>query len=354
MKHLFLLLIVLSLTTPGKAQNIVSSLKDKTGTLWFTVSGRGVFRYDGKTFVNFTKENYSQDVQLSACIYEDQAGLLWFTTDKGLCYYDGKSFTLFPIAIPPASAVSEDQYRFLLNSPVRVWKMMQDKNKDYWFLSVEHGVYHYSHKLRDSLGHEKAFTSFVFDEVPNCILETKKGELFVGSWAQNGVYRFEGTYRNGAPVGAFKKMQGFSDGMIACMLEDKAGNIWVGTRNFGIDRYDGRTITNFGKKDGLTVPTAYTVLEDTKGNIWVGGDLTRKIDRGDVFLFNGSSFTNVTANAEQTKMEGFLFDVKSLTEDNSGNIWIGAGNGFLLRYNPSAANSPGGKAFIDFSGQILD
>jgi ligand-binding sensor domain-containing protein len=35
-------------------------------------------------------------------------------------------------------------------------------------------------------------------------------------------------------------------------LEDRAGNIWVGTRNTSLFRYDGKTFTNYTEKDEKT------------------------------------------------------------------------------------------------------
>ena len=37
--------------------NVGCELQDKTGNLWFCTSGEGVYRYDGKSFTNFTTKD---------------------------------------------------------------------------------------------------------------------------------------------------------------------------------------------------------------------------------------------------------------------------------------------------------
>ena len=349
MKKIYVLLSVLIFVISYKGQqNIVSGLKDKTGNLWFTVSDRGVYHYDGKSFVNFTKESYNLKINVSSCIYEDKTGNLWFNTNKGLCHYDGKKFTEFKIPFPPISIVGAEKYSILLRSSIQVTDILQDKNGNFWFLTMNHGVYRYDGSLSDSVGYEKSFTNFLVDETPNCILESKNGDIYIGSWRGGGVY----CYSPSATLTASKKnevgftnLKGFHDGMIACFIEDKAGNIWVGTRNSAVDRYDGKSVTNFSQKDGLITNNCINfILEDSKGNIWLGSDVREKLKRGDAFCYDGKSFTNITANAGRTMVEGFVFGVKSIVEDKVGNIWIGSTDGLLLCYD--------GKNIIDFSEKV--
>src|SRR6478735_6598312 len=98
------LLSVVFFAIACNGQNIVTSLKDRAGNLWFTVAERGVYRYDGNSFVNFTKESRKFNLEVSAFIYADNSGNLWFNTSEGLCYYNarlndsvgqGKEFTEF-------------------------------------------------------------------------------------------------------------------------------------------------------------------------------------------------------------------------------------------------------------------
>jgi ligand-binding sensor domain-containing protein len=40
-----------------KGHNVNSSLEDKAGNLWFGTSGDGIYKYDGKSFTQFTTSN---------------------------------------------------------------------------------------------------------------------------------------------------------------------------------------------------------------------------------------------------------------------------------------------------------
>ena len=67
-------------------------MQDKNGNIWFS-NWNGTYRYDGKSFKSFTK-NDGLSGDMVARIIEDQKGNLWFGGD-GLSRYDGKSFTNF-------------------------------------------------------------------------------------------------------------------------------------------------------------------------------------------------------------------------------------------------------------------
>ncbi|MBK6355064.1 MAG: hypothetical protein IPF46_17155 [Saprospiraceae bacterium] len=304
------------------ASDIVSAaLKDKIGNIWFAALGRGVYRYDRKYFTNFTEKDglSSNDV---SCIYEDNIGKLWFGTNVGVCYYDGKIFIDFPIAITDSSTAHslKDYYS---QFPKQVGSILQDKSGNYWFITLNNGVYHYD---------GKTFTNFLSHEVLVCILEDKAGNIWVGSWAHGGVYRYDGKL--------FTHFNGLSDDMIKCILEDKNGDIWFGTRNHGVDHYDGKVITNFSKKDGLGNNDVSCIFEDKNGNIWFGSDFTGV----GICSYNGKSFNNVTAKEILTDKEGWLYSVMTIAQDNDGQLWFGSRGGFIFRYD--------GKSFTDFSEKV--
>ena len=74
--------------------NVGCELQDKAGNLWFSTSGEGVYRYEGKSFTNFTTKDGLNDNDVSAII-EDKAGNILFGTNAGICKYDGGKFSKF-------------------------------------------------------------------------------------------------------------------------------------------------------------------------------------------------------------------------------------------------------------------
>jgi ligand-binding sensor domain-containing protein len=298
---------------------VSNALKDKTGNLWFAASGRGVYRYDGKSFTHFTEKDGLSGNDVS-CIYEDKKGKLWFASNDGVCYYNGKTFTDFTIAAADNNNVSQ--------SLKQVAGILQDKKGNFWFVTLNHGVYHYD---------GKTITNFLPYQTLLCILEDKNGIIWVGSWSHGGVYRYDGK--------SFTHFNGLSDDMVKCMLEDKAGNIWIGTRDHGVDRYDGKSISNFSENDGLCNNDVSCIFEDNNGNIWFGSDFTEGgIKRGDACCYNGKTFKNVTENEILTEKRGLQYTVMTIVEDDKRNLLFGSRGGLLFRFD--------GKSFTDFSGQF--
>src|SRR4051812_18718400 len=63
--------------------NVHCGLQDKVGNLWFGTTGEGVYRYDGKSFTNFTAKDGLGNNNIW-CILEDKTGDIWFGTRSGI------------------------------------------------------------------------------------------------------------------------------------------------------------------------------------------------------------------------------------------------------------------------------
>ncbi len=69
----------------------------KNGDYWFGSDDRGVYRYDGREFVNFsTKDGLCSDRIRGG--QEDTTGNIYFTTYEGISKFDGKSFTTLSVS----------------------------------------------------------------------------------------------------------------------------------------------------------------------------------------------------------------------------------------------------------------
>ena len=88
----------------------------------------------------------------------------------------------------------------------------------------------------------------------------------------------------------FTDVAGLSSANVSPICEDKAGNIWIASMNFGVYRYDGNKLVLFNETDRkeLTVNLCVqSILQDSKGTMWFGFS-------GGLFRLKGSSFANVT------------------------------------------------------------
>jgi ligand-binding sensor domain-containing protein len=68
---------------------------DNDGNIWLTTWDKGVYRYDGKYFTNYTVRAGVKDVNLVS-MYKDRRGGLWLgTNENGVYKYNGKDFERF-------------------------------------------------------------------------------------------------------------------------------------------------------------------------------------------------------------------------------------------------------------------
>ena len=124
----------------------------------------------------------------------------------------------------------------------------------------------------------------------------------------------------------------FIDGQLCQHLrkifQDSKGNLWFGTNNYNIMRYDGQTLKYFTEADGLDSGRITGIVEDNEGNIWFGTykGLTK---------FDGKSFTTYTEEDGLKNNE-----IWSLIIDSKGMFWIGHNAG-ISRFD--------GKEFTSFS-----
>lgn len=117
--------------------------------------------------------------------------------------------------------------------------------------------------------------------------------------------------------------QGLSQGSVLCMLQDRKGLIWLGTRD-GLNRYDGYGFTCFrhnpGDSSSLAGNHVNSLAEDAHGNIWVA------TDRGlSCFLRELGIFRTYRLPPD------FLHDteVRRVVVDQQNEVWAGTARGLL-------------------------
>jgi ligand-binding sensor domain-containing protein len=350
-KHTYHLLVLLFVFITGNGQpkqkthgsdtasqiseNIHSIMQDKTGNYWFGTDGDGVCRYNGKSFTYFTVtdglcSNFVRTIQ------EDNTGNIWFGTRDGVCRYDGKSFITF--------TDKEDLSK--IGSLGNVWQNVHIPRSGLWFGTGD-GAYRYDGKsftfmplpiadadikLRQS---QPAFIQTAYSVY--CIFEDKTGNIWFGT-EQRGVCRFDG-----------KSFTWFTEkdldkAAVRCIYQDKTGDLWFVNNGAGVCRYDGKSVTNFTEEKGLgnkdfprtlkskigTLARVFTMTEDNAGNIWFG-----TVDAG-AWRYDSKSLTNFTNKDGITSNT-----IWTIYKDNAGDLWFGTGGGGVCKFD--------GRSFTNFT-----
>ena len=254
-------------------------LEDKPGNIWFGTDD-GLSRYDGKTIsrVTFTLTRpgglgpaTSQLDKISVwSILQDKNGIIWFGTSQDLYCFDGKSLSRF---LDNGNIVNSQSLELKW-----IQCLYEDPNGKIWMGSgpiAMEGVIQFDGKtVTGSKPNSDGWIRY--------IVEGKNGQIWFGGRSQgNFIYdgktfaKYTGKFRIGNP-----------------MLVDKAGNVWFNGEEQtstvksedGIWRYDGSTFKNFGSKEGLGKYSVWNMLEDKNGNIWIG---TRNCE---LYRYNGATF----------------------------------------------------------------
>ena len=213
----------------GLADNALHIYKDRAGNIWF-----GASRYDGKSFRNFTtKDGFpGNSIRL---LLEDKTGKLWFGAQgENMFVYDGKTFTVLK---------NKDGKAFN-----NVWSIIEDKKGNIWFGDVD-GLWRYDGRTFTKVSQRGAYA----------IIQDKKGNI----WTTGGVnypgsnvwalsrYDQKSLYNKKPKLTEIMSVEG--PGALCGILEANDGSIWFGALGSiisGVFRYDGKTITDFKRKDG--------------------------------------------------------------------------------------------------------
>ena len=316
-------------TQGATSGNLTCELQDRDGNLWFSTGGEGIYRFDGKSFTNFTSKDGLCD-NTTSTIIQDKSGNILIGTNAGICKYDGKIFNNY---------FETDT----LNN-LRITTLLEDRDGNIWFGAMNSGVYRYDGKnvINFLNNDDHPFNLDNHYQLIMDILQDRNGNIWFSSWNGGGVWRYDGkTFTNFLPsknyylsnedgrtitnpeqgtINNFPieentyslSQNSITDDMIFSISEDKDGNLWFATRRHGVCRYDGKSFTSFRENEAFVSYGIYSIHEDKKGNMWFS------TDKNGVFCYDGKTFRNYTT------ADGLVNNsVFSILEDKDGNLWFG-------------------------------
>lgn len=165
----------------------------------------------------------------------------------------------------------------------------------------------------------------------HCILQDSKGFLWFGT--EDGLNKYDGynftIFRHNE-----RDSNSISDNFIWTLCEDKNQNLWIGTSNGGLNKYDREKEIFVRYKHDPNDPISISqddvrkIFADSRGNLWIG------TNNGGLNLFNRSdeSFIKFKYSfADEYSISNN--SIRDIIEDDTGILWIGTNGGGLNKFN---------------------
>jgi len=328
--------------------------QDKNGNIWVATlnGGINILIPVNKNYLvrQLNSPQIPTDMLLTS--YADKQGNIWFGTyDKGLFYIKTPKVSekAFEIITPDFQMVKNES----------VWKIIQTEKNEIWFATGKSGVWRQ--------GNNKKVEQYSIENGLNSnqiltLLEDKNEQVWIGSNG-NGISLYSGDYfshynkedglpdaniqslaidslnqiwmatdggglvlMNTNPYGYELKNFGLKEGLPTSFLTSVAigraenQNVWIGTLNEGILKFNGKSFKQFSTKDGLNNNRVNCLHVDKYGILWIG-------TADGISRYDGNRFLNLSTENLKMTSEG----VNAIAEDGKGNLWFGTAGG-LVRY----------------------
>ncbi len=330
---------------------VYTIVQDKNHYVWLG-SPRGVWRFDGKTFRNFS-ENDGLASGSVRVLFIDKSENLWIGHEGGgITRYNGKIFEklLFPDSVIRSNITS----------------INQDNDQNLWITTESDGaiIVRNPQKTFDNPDFEHFLKGeSLGDQVFGSLLTSDGGLFFITNVGIRKYNKAGNSFESFLPDGLFTYFS------ISVMFQDSRGDIWFGAYNGGLSRMDHVTqkIEYYRTSEGLASNWITSITEDKWGNIWAGhwkdasnnGGIT-KIERSGTIkvynttnglhddhiwcivpdyegnmligttdqgldIFKGERFVSITTS------DGLVHNqVNAITESSTGDLWFGTNKGISV------------------------
>ena len=334
---------------------VTSLLRDRAGNLWVGTQG-GLSRFVEGTFYE-NKEPGGASYGIYT-LFEDREGNVWVGSEEGLARLTPKPFVTYTTQAGLTQNATTSVYAGGDGSIwIGTWGGGLDRLKD-----EKVSVYARSNGLssdfvvalmetRDSTlwagtayatgsattnyapGLNRIKAGQISDDKPVAVtigsvissfLEDRGGNVWIGS--HNGLFRISPDERSANPV-----LVGLTNRTVNALCESREGGLWIGTDD-GLWRWNGQRIEEPSMRARNFKSPVLSLYEDSDGTLWIG-----MFREGVGRLVNGNL---TTFSAEQ----GLAGDsIYAIMEDERHNLWFNSGKGiFRAEKNQFAEPMPGG------------
>ncbi len=299
----------------GLSQSSVFAItQDDSGFLWFGTRD-GLNKYDGYQFTTYHHTSEANSLisnDIRTLYFDKKMNTLWVGTTNGLCRFrpDYGDF------------INYKQLTEVYKNNLSIRTFFRD-SKDRLWVGTDNGLFLYKDATNTFIrfAAEKNNLNTLSGNDVKVIHETSNGTLWFGSGS--GLDTLEINDTDIFKFGNVPQSKEFPDRHMKALLEDEAGNFWIGTQNKGLFFWNRQTDeinvyeTNGNNPNSVSNNNVRAMTWGKEGIIWIGtfnglNRLTPNQNKMEYFFHNPSISTSLSHSS-----------VRALLMDDRNSLWVG-------------------------------
>lgn len=293
--------------------------QDKYGDIWLaTEKGLAKYKYEEDSFTTYTNKSYDQNSLVNDFVYtviEDKSGLIWAGTYSGVSVFDPNTKIEHYKNNPfDKNSLSENM----------VHGIYEDDDGHVWVGTKSSGLNIIDRDNGDIKQITEGQNEFNLSSNEIKVITGKGNKVWVGT--KNGVNEIN---KDDMTVKTYTEEDNLAGENIKSLLIDSKGYLWIGTPD-GLSILNTKDntikdITYVLSKNNIDDTYIQDIYEDKNGIYWVGTFLGGGLIKIDPFSKTIHTYKSNDDTNEKNNVN--MNSIRSISEDNHGNLWIGTSYG---------------------------